>query len=57
MKETFPGPTKVYDADSESLIFSYEDFARRGFSKRDMQKLPFPELMECVARWVCMATS
>ena len=50
VKRALPSPTKVYDAYSEFMEYNYEDLKRRGFSKRDRDRLPIPELLDCDAR-------
>jgi hypothetical protein len=52
LKKTFPGPAKVFNAYTEFVVFNYEDLSRRGFSRRNIQNLPIPELMDCMTRWV-----
>jgi hypothetical protein len=47
-----PSPTRVYDAYSEFMEYNYEDLKRRGFSKRDRDRLPIPELMDCMQEWI-----
>jgi hypothetical protein len=52
VNRALPSPTKVYDAYSESMEYNFEDLKRRGFSKRDRDRLPIPELMDCMQEWI-----
>jgi hypothetical protein len=52
VNRALPSPTKVYDAYSEFMEYNYEDLKRRGFSKRDRDRLPIPELMDCMQEWI-----
>jgi hypothetical protein len=52
VKRALPSPTKVYDAYTEFMEYNYEDLKRRGFSMRDRDRLPIPELIECMQEWV-----
>ena len=46
------GPSRIWDAFNEFMAFNYKELQERGFSDRDIQRLPVPELMksmdECV---------
>jgi hypothetical protein len=52
VNRALPSPTKVYDAYSEFMEYNYEDLKRRGFSKRDRDRLPIPELLDCMEEWI-----
>jgi hypothetical protein len=34
------------------MAYNYEDLKSRGFSKRDRDHLPIPELMKCMREWI-----
>jgi len=51
----FAGPTQVFDAFNEFMLVNFEDLSQRGFSKRDIDKLPIHELIDCMTRWILKA--
>jgi hypothetical protein len=47
-----PGPTQVWTAFNDFMAWNYDNLARRGFSRRDIEALPVPELIDCMQAWV-----
>jgi hypothetical protein len=52
MSEKFVGPTKLFDAFNEFMIFNYEDLVQKGYSKSDIDELSIRELVDCMSQWV-----
>jgi hypothetical protein len=47
-----PGPASIRVAFLDFMAENYDALKLRGFSDRDIEKLPVDELMGCIARWV-----
>lgn len=47
-----PGPSSVWAAFSEFTSENYNALKERGFSDRDIEKLPVGELMQGITKWV-----
>lgn len=47
-----PGPSKVLGAFLEFMADNYAVLKRRGFSDRDIERLPIGELILCIHQWV-----
>ncbi len=47
-----PGPSKVWGKFLEFMADNYDALKRRGFSDRDIEKLPVGELTGCMGAWV-----
>jgi hypothetical protein len=47
-----PGPSRVWGAFLEFTADNYDTLKRRGFSDRDIEKLPISELMRCIEKWM-----
>ena len=47
-----PGPTSIWGAFLDFMADNYDTLKRRGFSDRDIEKLPVDELMQCIDSWV-----
>jgi hypothetical protein len=43
-----PGPTRIWGAFLDFTADNYDALKRRGFSDRDIEKLPVDELMQCI---------
>lgn len=56
LKNMYPmqaaGPTKIWNAFTDFMAQNYDDLKARGFSQRDIEALPVPELIECMEDWV-----
>jgi hypothetical protein len=46
-----PGPSSIWGAFLDFMADNYETLKQRGFSDRDIEKLPINELMQCIERW------
>jgi len=46
------GPTKIWNAFTDFMAKNYDDLTAKGFSARDIEALPVPELIECMEDWV-----
>jgi hypothetical protein len=46
------GPTRIWDAFNMFMGYNYDSLAARGFSARDIERLPVRELMESMETWV-----
>jgi hypothetical protein len=46
------GPTRIWDAFNVFMGDNYDALTERGFSKRDIERLPVRELMQCMEKWV-----
>jgi hypothetical protein len=47
-----PGPSHVWNAFNDFMAHNYDRLKARGFSARDIERLPVPELIECMTEWV-----
>ena len=47
-----PGPSRIWGAFLDFMADNYDMLKQRGFSDRDIEKLPISELMQCIERWV-----
>lgn len=47
-----PGPSKVYGDFLDFMALNYKILRTHGFSKLDIERLPAPELMDCVRAWI-----
>ncbi len=47
-----PGPSRVWLAFLEFMAQNSDDLTRRGFSNRDIERLPVGELLQDMERWV-----
>jgi len=47
-----PGPASIWGAFLNFMADNYDALKRRGFSDRDIEKLPVDELMRCIDGWV-----
>lgn len=50
--EPVPGPARVWTAFLEFMSDNYDDLASQGFSDRDIEALPAPELLRCLNQWL-----
>ncbi len=46
------GPSRIWDAFNEFMGDNYDELIVRGFSKKDIERLPVPELITYMKRWV-----
>lgn len=46
------GPAKIESAFTDFMAQNYDDLTAKGFSPRDIEALPVPELIECMEGWV-----
>lgn len=46
------GPTALWGRFTDFMAWNYDDLKRQGFSDRDVEELPVPELMQCMKDWV-----
>lgn len=46
------GPAKIASAFTDFMAQNYDDLTSKGFSPRDIEALPVPELMEYMETWV-----
>lgn len=46
------GPSRIWGAFNEFMGDNYDQLITRGFSKKDIERLPVPELMEDMRQWV-----
>lgn len=46
------GPERLWGLFTEFMGDNDDDLIQRGYSRRDIDRLPFPELMESMSRWV-----
>lgn len=46
-----PGPTQIWGRFNDFMAVNYDDLIARGFSDRDIQKLPIDELISCIRSW------
>jgi hypothetical protein len=46
------GPSRIWDAFNEFMGDNYDELIERGFSKKDIERLPVPELITYMKRWV-----
>jgi len=49
---TLPGPTKIWGAFLEFTAFNYDDLISKGYSDRDVKRLPVHELMQAMKQWI-----
>jgi hypothetical protein len=47
-----PGPAKVWGAFNDFMAYNFDILTNRGFSKKDIEKLPISELMDCINDWL-----
>ena len=47
-----PGPDRIWGAFHDFSTRNYDDLTGKGFSPRDIEALPVPELIECMEMWV-----
>jgi hypothetical protein len=47
-----PGPAKVWGAFNDFMADNYDVLIGRGYSKRDIMRLPINELISCMQDWV-----
>ena len=47
-----PGPTSIWGAFLDFTAENYDSLKQRGFSDRDIERLPVDELMQCIDGWV-----
>ena len=47
-----PGPSQVWARFNEFMAANYDDLIARGFSKRDIERLPLNELITCMRDWL-----
>jgi hypothetical protein len=47
-----PGPSRVYADFLDFMALNYKILSTHGFSKLDIERLPAPELMDCVRAWI-----
>ncbi len=47
-----PGPSRIWGAFLDFMADNYDVLKQRGFSDRDIEKLPMSELTQCIERWV-----
>ncbi len=46
------GPSKVWGAFNDFMADNYDELKFRGFSDKDIEDLPMPELIACIEKWV-----
>lgn len=46
-----PGPAKIWGAFLDFMAYNYGNLKERGFSDKDIENLPVPELMNCIEEW------
>lgn len=46
-----PGPARVWGAFIDFMTYNYEHLKERGFSDKDIEKLPVDELITCMYDW------
>lgn len=60
LKNVYPmqaaGPAKIASAFTDFMAQNYDDLTAKGFSPRDIEALPVPELIECMEDWVAANT-
>ena len=49
---TADGPSRIWGAFNDFMGDNYDELTRRGFSKRDIERLPVAELMRSMKEWV-----
>lgn len=47
-----PGPSRIWGAFLDFMADNYDMLKQRGFSGRDIEKLPTSELTRCIEGWV-----
>jgi hypothetical protein len=47
-----PGAAKIWGAFMDFMAANYDELTKRGFSKKDIDNLAVPELIECMEEWV-----
>lgn len=47
-----PGPSRIYSDFLDFMALNYKILRTKGYSKPDIERLPAPELMECVRTWI-----
>lgn len=47
-----PGPAAVWGRFLDFMAENYDTLKARGFSDRDVEALPIPELITCMQEWV-----
>ncbi len=50
------GPARIEGAFTDFMTQNYDDLTAKGFSPRDIEALPIPELIECMEDWVATNT-
>lgn len=50
-----PGPSAVWGAFLDFMATNYDELKQRGFSDRDIERLPINELISCMQGWVAKA--
>lgn len=46
-----PGPARIWSRFIDFMSDTYASLKERGFSDRDIEQLPVPELMACIGEW------
>lgn len=50
-----PGPSAIWGAFLDFMAANYDELKGRGFSDRDIEKLPVSELIVCMQAWIATA--
>ena len=50
------GPAKIEGAFTDFMAQNYDNLTAKGFSPRDIEALPVPELIECMEDWIAANT-